>query len=692
MIIPSFSHRFIAIATVSVVVLLPCLAVSQALKTPDSTRTVLPDSLSVTRSDSALAADSLRIRFIPAIGSMRQQIDSSGAFHSSQLLWTDDRWFGNLAWRLPGFFLRDLGESGKPGELNAWGEDWRGIAILMDGRPMNDPITGTYNLYDIPMEFVEQLEEFSGVSSLGQSWNAPGSTLNFVTRQYNTLHPITKIRYVQSPNNDLMTDGLFSQNLLRGLNFMFGFQRRVSDGRFNGSRTTSTAPVTQGAIVDDWNVRTRLRFNFSDRLNVALTDFYTKDINGMNGGVDYARSSNVFDDIAAFVINPNALETVSRRDVSLLAIGKFTDDSTMITQANAYYTHLERSFSNPGSQFNLLDISDSHYAEVRGARVQQSFHAGYLSATGGIQYEHSQYSSSGLHDSTQLASSVNNGKRTISSVFLTTSLRPAEITRLDVDIRYDNGYAQPAASYGAGVTLFPASPLELFADYGRSYRFPTFQETSWADSSILRPAPIREEQHTLMRAGVRFTIADLAQLSLTGFDRRVNDAIVFQPATTDFGSSAVRILNVPHVQTRGLAGSLNLSYSHFTLLGTLLYTHYTEADTAKLLSPDLILSGELSYRNKFFRDALDAKFGLRTHFMNGQRGMTFVPRTTMYVENTLINIGRWTRLDLFAVLKIGDAYITLSYENLLSANYLITPIYPMPDRIFRFGVNWAFFD
>ena len=46
--------------------------------------------------------------------------------------------------------------------------------------------------------------------------------------------------------------------------------------------------------LDAWNVRTRLRYDFSDRLNISLTDFYTKASNGLNGGIDLSHSANTF--------------------------------------------------------------------------------------------------------------------------------------------------------------------------------------------------------------------------------------------------------------------------------------------------------------------------------------------------------------------------------------------------------------
>ena len=151
-------------------------------------------------------------------------------------------------------------------------------------------------------------------------------------------------------------------------------------------------------------------------------------------------------------------------------------------------------------------------------------------------------------------------------------------------------------------------------------------------------------------------------------------------------------MNIPESRSRGVAASLELAYGPLSFQGTMLYTRYEEADSAKTLVPDVLLGGELSYRNRFFRDALDAKFGIRSHYASRHRGMNFTPQLLSYTENRSVEIGRWTRLDVFAVLRLGDAAVTLAWENLLDANYWITPVYPMPGRSFRLGVNWTFLD
>jgi hypothetical protein len=159
--------------------------------------------------------------------------------------------------------------------------------------------------------------------------------LNFVSRSYNSYRPFTKLRFVQDPKGTILTDGLFTQNLARGLNLMIGFQRTTTMGRY------------ANADLDAWNVRSRLRYDISDRLNIALTDFYTKTGNGLNGGIDLSLSPALFDETTAIVMNQYAHDDRSRRDVTLSAIGRIFSDTSSTTQASFYYSTLEREYWNP---------------------------------------------------------------------------------------------------------------------------------------------------------------------------------------------------------------------------------------------------------------------------------------------------------------------------------------------------------
>jgi len=625
------------------------------------------DSTALAHKDTT-AVDSVRVRFIPGMGQITGDVDSLSVLHQKQFLWSDAKVVSEIIWKLPGFFYRDLGEAGKWGQLNAFGLDGRAIGVLIDGRPMNDPVTGTYNLSDLPLEFIDHAEILSGAASMTTLSDAAGTALNFVSRSYNSYRPLTKLRFVQDPKGTLLTDGLFTQNVARGLNLMIGFSRQVSDGRFIN------------ANLDAWNVRTRLRYNISDRFNISLTDFYTKAGNGLNGGVDISRSTSL-DEVDAKVVSEFAWDKRSRRDVTLNTIARIFSDSSFTTQANVYYSTLEREYYNYNPSVSLID--DFTKSSFWGASLRQQFCLDSVRGTIGGSWERRQ------SDSTRVLASHLESER---SLFIQAELRLIDIFVPSVSLCSTSLDGESSLNTGAGVKSAIADWLALSADVSWFDRFPTFQERYWTDSTFLRASEIQKEQHAFIRGGFTFQAGSNLEVSLTGFQRNVKRAIVFQPAVTVGGSPAINISNIREVVIQGINGSAVIRYHKFEVLGVLTLTRYKEVDTLKTLMPDVILAGEVSYRNTFFKDKLDAKFGVRSQFYNRQRGMQFDPQTISYVQNNTSILGRSTTLDLFMILKIGDAHISLSWQNILNALYILSPIYPMPGGYFRVGVNWVFLD
>ena len=640
---------------------------------PQQMRTSAVGGLSKPTDSTALApkdttaADSVRIRFIPGMGQITSDVDSLSVLHQKQFLWSDAKVVSDIIWKLPGFFYRDLGEAGKWGQLNAFGVDGRAIGILIDGRPMNDPVTGTYNLSDLPLEFIDHAEILSGTASTMTLSDVAGTALNFVSRSYNSYHPLTKLRFVQDPKGSLLTDGLFTQNVARGLNLMVGFSRQVSDGRYIN------------ANLDAWNVRTRLRYNISDRLNIALTDFYTKAGNGLNGGVNSSQSENIFTETGAEVNDQHVWDKRSRRDVTLNTIARIFSDSSFTTQANVYYSTLEREYYNPSVPL----IDDFIRSSFWGASLRQQFCMDSVRCTLGGSWERRK------SDSTRVLASHLESEW---SLFIQAELRLINIFVPSVSLRSTSLDGESSLNTGAGVKSAIADWLTLTADVSWFDRFPTFQERYWTDSTFLRTSEIQKEQHELIQGGFTFQAGSNLDISLTGFQRNVKRAIVFQPAVTVGGSPAINISNAREVVIQGINGSAVIRYHKFEVLGVLTLTRYKEVDTLKTLMPDVILAGEVSYRNTFFKDKLDAKFGVRSQFYNRQQGMQFDPQTISYVQNYTSIIGRSTTLDLFMILKIGDAHILLSWQNVLNAPYILSPIYPMPGGHIRLGVNWVFLD
>jgi outer membrane cobalamin receptor len=628
------------------------------------------DSLKTMHADS-IVIDSVRIRFIPGMGQFIPDVDTESVLYQTQFLWSDAKNIGDLTWKIPGIFYRDLGEAGKWGQLNAFGVDGRGIGILLDGRPMNDPITGAYNISDLPLELFDNIEVLSGPAAIPANV-ASGIALNFVSRSYNSIRPATKLRFVQDAKGTVLTDGLYTQNVARGLNLMIGVQRTVTAGRF------------LNADLDAWNIRTRLRYNISDRFNIALSDFYTKAGNGLNGGIDISQSPNIFDETYSYVNNKYAWDKRSRHDVTLSAIARLLPDSSSVTQASVYYSSLDREYRDPPAYFGQSqNIDDSTKASFWGLRIQQKFSIAPIHITFGGSWERRQ------SDSTRTLSRHTESEN---SIFAQAELKAIDIITPSLSFRSTSLDGENTFNTAAGLRSAAADWLTFFADISWSDRFPTMQERYWKDSTLSRAGTIQKEQHAFIQGGFNVRAGSALQINLAGFQREVKHAIIFQPAVTAYGSAAMKISNVNSVKTIGINGSLVFHWHKFEVLGVMTLSRYTQADTLKTLMPDVILSGELSYRDKLFKEKLDAKFGVRSRFYNRQMGMQFDPQSLAYSQYQTNLLGRSTTLDLFMVLKIGDAHLSLSWNNLLNAQYMFAPVYPMPGRNVRLGVNWVFLD
>ena len=629
-----------------------------------------PDSSRSTRLDTTKIGQSI-VRFIPAVGSLFHRIDTTDALHSRQIIMTDAKYLGDLLWNVPGLYVRDLGEVGQPGELQATGVDGHGISLQLDGRPLRDPITGMYSLYEIPLEYIEQVEMISGANSLYYGSNAPGAVANIVTHQYDNVRPMTKIRYLQGPFEHILSDGIFAQNFARGLNVMVGFQRHVTDGRFANTK------------YDAWNLRSRVRFNFSDRLNIWMSDFYNRSKRGFNGGIDIGRSPSLYDEITAVVRSENAGETVSRRDITLGATARVLADSSLISQALLYYSTVEREFREGSNLLGSPVFADLNVASSWGIKLSQGFPIPLGRIESGLDFERRRVEQSrtvGQRSESYLAL---RGKAELHFGDLITT----ELSTRGERLRNENSFSlglRFGRRFGEG--------FRVFADYARSYRLPTIMEMYWADSTLTRSSPVGRELHTLRGIGLQMEVGSTLDWSIVLSDRTISDAIVFTSVPPPGAFSHVQISTLSDISVTTLSTKFILRAWDFELNSVLNYTDYKEGQNSVLVLPRFWLQGELSYRTLLLNGVLDGKLALRVKMASKQRGLRFVPPLSLFARQTDMQLSSFSTIDLFTVIKLGNAYLTLVWENPVNVNYTLAAFYPMPSRNIKLGVNWVFVD
>lgn len=622
------------------------------------------------QTDTMAVRDSIRSPFIPSIGDLQPSRDST-SLHWTHFLQTDALFPGDILGYSPGIFLRELGEPGQPGQLIIDGLDPRRIAFHLDGQPLTDPVSGMNVLTDMPIEFIDHLEIIRGSRAFLFGGNGTGATVNVVTRQYDTNRPVTKIRFVQGPHDHQLTDGLYTQNIARDLNLMVGFLRHVTDGRYSNAR------------FDFWNIRSRIRYNISDRLNIMVNDFYSRSLTGVNGGVlidsTVAGDLDVFEATEAIVRADSSNQTHTRRDLSGLVAGKFFSDSSWTTYLRIYFSSMEREFSDPEGAFPATARSYS-WNQI-GARAQQSVRIDGLSLLLGAELEQ------------RAVSPPTTFGRTVKNRYAWFGKAEFEIMNAVVPSVFARGETidrAKAFSYGfdAHVSVIPGFAIE--GGFSRSYRFPTFQETNWPFYII--PAgsqPNLVEQHSLTELRASFNSTS-ATFSVSASNRAVTNALAHRLLQIGSDDTAIEVL--PSMKIRSISGLGSLKFRNFTATGTLTFTEIVELAAIKLVNPKFILTGELAYQDILFNGALEARIAARSRFMSKHQGMRFLPAQLAHVENPGKPLNAFSTFDLYGVFHIGDAFISLTWENLLNKRYFITPSYPMPDRNVRIGVQWIFLD
>ena len=175
------------------------------------------ESTDTTAAKPTPAADTLRrpLIQIPFVGSIERS--PTYVITDSSINFYDYRYVGDLLATVPGVFIRDLGSPGQHHGITINGLDGRNIAYMSDGVLLNEPFTGVYDPYLYPTENIERVEIITGARAFFYGLNSNGMAVNFVSKSKKAIHASTRIRYQEATYGQGFVDGMFSQDIIRGL-------------------------------------------------------------------------------------------------------------------------------------------------------------------------------------------------------------------------------------------------------------------------------------------------------------------------------------------------------------------------------------------------------------------------------------------------------------------------------------------
>jgi hypothetical protein len=96
------------------------------------------------------------------------------------------------------------------------------------------------------------------------------------------------------------------------------------------------------------------------------------------------------------------------------------------------------------------------------------------------------------------------------------------------------------------------------------------------------------------------------------------------------------------------------------------------------------------------KNALTAQLGFDLYYYTRYRALAFAPSSGLFYNQNIMELGNYPYLNPFLTAKLKRTRFYLRYDHpyagLIKKNYFHVLNYPMPGRVFRFGLSWTFYD
>lgn len=556
-----------------------------------------------------------------------------------------------------------LGSYGQVHGLSIFGSGLRDVSMQFNGRSLNERMMGAVNTEEYPSEMVEQIEIFTGTDAVLFSDNASGMLINLQERVFNTKTPFTHLWYSQGGYDYIASDGIFSQNIAKNWNATIGYRRQSSGSRFVNS------------ALDLWNIRANLRWNPSDATSFTLSELFTHQRIGANGGID-STSPSIGNELLAVTVYPEYSQRVYRHDLTLAGTTLLSGDTTNSLAGTLYYSSAVWQKNRPRSMAvtpsdTLPTLETTSLRVGTTLKYEQSFFNLTTLRIGGV----AEYQSAGQ---TVYNEPINNGVLA-GYGHIYQKLSDYLGIRGGVRLSLQNGVFVP--SFGAAASMKSSDNIALTFDISQSSRVPSLSE----GLSLL------SEKHLLTLAGIQYSYDSLS-FGMTGYVRFVRSPIISSAVRDTAGQILTTISsNGDSRQIYGFTTQAKYSYKSLSASGFLQLYQSSEDLISNQRFPLFYAGVSAQYMYSVGQSVMYG--GLSVSFIGLHSADEFIPQTWSSIPaRTSPSYASFNGIDAFIVLRLGNAYVRATYKNIVSQTWYYVSIYPQLDRNLHLSVSWSFFD
>lgn len=594
--------------------------------------------------------DSLRIEEPPKPKPIFSQpfSEQSNFITRTDILRNDYRYAGDFFRVLPFSFERSYGFIGQPNDISLYTAGMTSTSYFIDGVPIR-----VFDFNHIQSEDIDSIEIVPLPKGFLYGFAANPVSVNFISKDINPTKPYSRIKYYEGPFGEAFIDAIFSMNLFKDLIASVDITNRKVDDSFKNSEFSI------------WQVKTKLRYNLSDDVNLIGGYYFSKSETGINGGVNINAIMQTAKDINSILYN----ET--------LAPVYYENNSLNFKQHNFGLKILAKPF---GKSFTDLSFNYNFNQQEKIGNLGLIRTIGIFKNKSFYVLLNQNWSLSPINLSLQA------GYRYWKYNPIYMSDDPFDITHLYfIPYNYNSSFISPLLSFTLLDSLIVPSIY--------------FKHLSISQKQVITG---EEEKNNFSGYGIDLFVNLTQQLNFylgySDFENNLRDykISVFNLKfnyKADEGNLSIESFNKRHLDANlwGIGFSGSYKIWHILLEGRfsqLLFKSYSIAEFLNL--PETSFSTGIFYKDSLFDSNLDLKAGFLAKYF-GKQDLDFLIIPNKGFESS--DVPSSYTIDFTVTGEIRkSAIIYFTWENLLNKKYYITPYFPMLGRNIRFGIAWEIFN
>ena len=539
----------------------------------------------------------------------------------------------DLLQQVSGVDLRRRGVAGTQADLYIRGGGFDQTLLLIDGMKMDDIQTGhhTLNLL-LPIQLIERIEIIKGPASRIFGQNAFNGAINIVTK---TLPKSDKKLFEVMVSNP--TFGSFKQ---------FGFlinSRLLLKEKFNAQLTFSRSKSDGYRYNTDYgNDFFFFKSEIKTKKNpIIITSGFTEKKFGANG----------------FYASPSAVDQYEETQASFVGISTLFDSEKLLFRPKLYWRRGQDEYiyirNNP-SVYRNLHITNKIYLDFSFSKIFDSSRLNF-----------------GIDLSSSSISSNNLGKH---NRFTTSLYADYTFKLIDNKLIFSPGFSVSNFS-DMSTHFFPGidigfdlnEKINLYANYGKTYRIPTYTDLYYSDRNTIGNPDLNPEHAITNEIGIKYSNVNI-DMSSSYFSRKSSNIIDYVKQSEQDKWEATNIRNL---DTNGFDfnflfkispnNSLRLGYTYLfdkSYVSEVNYSRYAINSLRHQLTTRLALN----YSNKITHTLIN-RFGERSN------NVSYI----VYDSNLKYQLS-------------NNSYFFINVNNIFNEEYYETNLVPMPGRNFLIGV------